>query len=428
MESPKIVIVGSSYSSAAVFYYLQDYLAKSRQPFDILLISEKNCYFFKSFYSQLVSSNCDLSDVGQEFRQVGLLRAGVSYLETKISDINLESNLIKTQKGEIPYTYLVLACENDLNSSEFLVKDSNCFEVNTVIDVLKVKIHILKSLETAASKCNDETKKMLMTFSIIGAQKEGIEIAFSIYDFVSELLKKQFPELKKSLLTINLIEKNNVISISKDPIFNSHIFYNLNKKRIKLYSNSSVINIEKNRIEINNNSEISSGTIIFSGRNKSSSLLNSLQLQKDALSKAYVDLYSQAQGMDNIFLIGECSKCLDLGEDLIQNDLLFKEQAKICAYNVFAKINNNPLKPLKNNIEIDYISLGSRSSLMGIKGVSFDGFLAWFFHRIIYIWCFLGFKKKITTFISLLLNVLQLRENILFNVLEQKKEKQLVKK
>lgn len=428
METPKIVIIGGSYSSAAVFYYLQNYLLKSRQPFDVLLISEKNYYCFKALLSQYLCNNCDLSDISQEFRKIGLLRPGISYLETKVLDVDFSSNIVVTSVGNIPYTYLVLALDYDLNDCETLSNGNNCFKINSPLDALKVKAHIVKSLESAVNAKDIEVKKYYLTVSVIGSKKRGIEIACSIYDFIRDMLRKQFLELQKNLLKVNIIEEKSIIGVNRDPIFNSHVFYNLSKKNITFYSNSKITRIDGQKIIINDEKEIPSGTIIFTDTNSVPLLIKNLGLQKDSLSSVFVDLYWNPQGLDNVFVIGEYSKCLDLSEDLLWVDFLYKEQAKVCAYNIFAKINNNPMKLLKSTLQMDFLSLGSRNSLAQIKNFCFEGFLGWFLHRLIYIKCFLGFRKGVTSLIGLLLNLIGLKETILFDISEFNKEKQLVRK
>ena len=428
MDSTKIVIIGSNYSAASVFYELQKHQIKSRQPFDILLISERNSYYFKNLLPQFLSSSCDLVEIGQEFRKLSFLRAGISYLEARIQNIDFEKKIIKTQNLLVSYDYLILSPDKALNDNETSFTSSNIFEANCPLDILKIQNHILMTLEKAAIEQDLEIKRQLLTFSIVGANRFGIEITFSVCDYVHDLLKKQFPELKKNFVTLNLIEERNEIITNKNPFFNSHIFYNLNKKGIKLYTNSKITNIEKGKLEINKEKELLSGTNILCVQDSSSPRIKFLELQKDDNLNIFIDLYCQAQGFNNIFLIGEHLKCLDLNEDIAPTIFYIKEQAKTCAYNVFARINNLTLKPLKNNLIFDFMFIGGRNSLVEIKGLYFEGFFAWTIHRFVYLLCLLGVKKKFQAIINFMIYLFGLRENVLVNLQEVKREKQSIKK
>lgn len=430
MNSPKVIVVGDSYSSACAFYFLQTQLPRSRQPFEIILISDKGYYSLNFLLYQSLGNSCDVNEVGQDFRGIGLLRLGVSYLSTKVLDIDFKRKIIKTTDLDIEYNYLILAPDNDENDFELKFKKNHYFQIKSLQDILKIKNQVLLALEQAVRITSDEERKKLLTFSIIGSKKEGIQVISNLYDHASILIKERYPELKKSLLSFNLIEEKDSIGLSKDLIYNSHIFYNLKKKGINLYLNSKVTSIEKGRIEINNDQTIISNLIIFSGKSKRSSLIQALPLSKDDNLSSCVDFYYKAQDIDNVFVIGESSKCLDITEDiekLKSIDFLY-EQAKTCAYNVVAKINNTLLKPAKHQNSIDFLSLGSKNSLIQIRGMCFEGFFIWLICRLIYIRYLLGFKKKITSLVKLFLNVFSMKEYELIDFQDIKKEKQVTRK
>lgn len=419
MDSRKVVVVGDSYSACAVFYYLEKYLSKSRQPFDILCIGNADNYFLNGLFPQYLSSDCELNEICQSLRSLGIIRPGISFIKSEISDIDFHKNIIKLPGKDINYEYLVLAPQKDLCTNvDILVHDSSkCLFFRTVFDALKLKEHIVKNIENAVFESNPERKKMLLTFSVVGAEPNGIELVSSVYDFVNNLISKQFPELNKSLIKVNLIEQRNILCSKKNSFYNSLIFYILNKKGIKILTNSKVTKLDTDVILINNEKEIISGTTILNSVNDSSSLFESLPIQKDEKSNALVDIYLKAQGIDNVFMVGEASKCVDLSELLERTVDFFNEEAKICAYNIFAKINNIPLKTIKFNQYANFISLGYKNSLAEINKFCFSGYFAWLLHRFSYILCYLGLLKKIRAFISLLFNIFGLKDSTSSDVL-----------
>ncbi len=147
MNNQKIIVVGSSYSSAQAYFYLQELITKAREPFALVWITDKNYYTFNSYLPQSLSDDVGINDLSQELRSVGIIRPGVSYLETKVQNIDFENKKIKTQKGEIAYKYLVLAPENDRYNSDETRLLEESITVNNFLDVVKLKSHIIKKLE-----------------------------------------------------------------------------------------------------------------------------------------------------------------------------------------------------------------------------------------------------------------------------------------
>ena len=96
MANQKVVVIGSSYSALAVFYYLEKSLTKTREPIELLLISNKNHYFFKSLLYQCLCNDATLNDISQQFRNIGFLRPDVSYLETEVLSIDYNNKVVKS--------------------------------------------------------------------------------------------------------------------------------------------------------------------------------------------------------------------------------------------------------------------------------------------------------------------------------------------
>ncbi len=427
MPTPKVVVIGSSYSAAAVFNYLEKSLTSLRESYDLLLVSDKNHYLHNDLMSQYLCDSCSLEDICQWLRGVVFLRPGVSYLESEILNIDFNTKVIFTSKGEINYHYLILAPQNDFSDESNINITDSTFVIRNLSDVLRLRTHIISNLEKAVFENNPEIKNMLLTYSVIGTDRQGIQLSCSISDFTNKLVKNYFPEIKRSHLKFNLIEEDNSIRVNKDPFFNNKIFYNLNKKGITLFTNAPVSKIEINTITINNKDKISSGTTILSNLKSSSALIQELYKAK-TLNSCNVDLYMKLEGVEDVFMIGELAECLDTREDFPKTVFFYKNQAKICAANISAKINNLPMKLLKPKLEIDFLSLGYRNSLIEFRNIHIDSIIAWLIYRFMYVFCSLHWKKKLRAFVGLICNIFRLSEFEQMNVYELKANRPALKK
>lgn len=427
MPTPKIVVIGSSYSAAAVFNYLERSLAVLREPFDLLLVSDKNHYLHNDLLSQYLSDSCSLEDTCQWFRGVVFLRPGVSYLEAEVLNVDFNTKTVSTSKGEINYQYLILAPQNDLSDEEWTNVAGNTFLIRGLSDVLRLRTHIISNLEKAVFESNPEIKNALLSCSVLGADKHGLQLVCAMNDFTSRLLKNHFPEIKKSQLKFNLIEESNSININKDPFFNNRVFYTLNKKGITLLTNSLVTKIENEVITLNGKNKMYSGTIVLSNLKDSSVLIEKLMNTK-SLNSCNVDQYMKLEGVEDVFMIGELAKCLDIREDFPKTVLFYKDQAKACSVNICAKINNLSMKLFKTGPEINFLSLGYRNSLIEARTIHIDSVFAWLLHRFLYVFCSLSWKKKIRAFVGLVCSIFGLSEFEQMNVYELKPNKQALKR
>lgn len=419
MPSPKIVVIGNTYSSAAVFSHLESCLNQTREPIDLLLISQKNYYVLNPLLPQFMAGSCGMDGLIEFNREVKYLRPGVSYLNTEILNVDFENKTILTSKGEVEYKYLVLAPENDEFEYNLSTDENRSFVVKDLFDVVCLKKYILSLLEDASKESDLDKKKRMLSFYILGSKEKDIELAFSISDFLRGLLRTQFTEIKKSFISIEIVEEKAAVDVLREPYFNSYLFYNLTKKGIKVHTNARISDLNK---------EFSGATFICTPKSAHSSLLKNLHMEKDSKLKAFVDLYLRAQGKENVFVVGPAAKCLDLSEGYEKSNLYLKEEAALCSANILSSINSNPLKPLKTNFEINFLSLGTRNVIVEVKNFCFYGVLPWLLYRMMYIWYFINWKKKLRACISLFLDILALKDREFIDLFQEKTDSRNIQK
>ena len=399
MQSKKIVIVGNSFSSAAVFYFLQNCISKSRQLFDLILISDRKYYYFSNLLPDLLKDEISFSEISEAFRSISYIRPGISFIKAKVLEIDLQGKTIETTKGSIQYDYLILSPENDEDNFSLKANKSNFFKFQTPYDVIKIQNHINNVLENSTIEKNVDVKRILLTFSIIGAKESGVELTLSLADYLNGLLSKSYPEIKNSFTTINLIDLEKSLGIEQSHFYNNYLFYDLNKKNVKIVIGSKVNEINGNKIILENGEEISSSTIIFSGKCKSSSLFKSLGLELSAISKA-----------ENVFVIGEAAS-IPSAQGVKPSVLFYKEEAKHCAESVISKLNNDILRPFKNNTSFSFLSIGKKKAIVDFNNFHLSGFFAWAVYRLLFVNSFLTFQKRLKSLIKFFICMFGLGDN-----------------
>jgi len=69
----------------------------------------------------------------------------------------------------------------------------------------------LQNLEQATITCNEDEKKALTNFVIVGGGPAGIEMAGALAEFCRYILPKVYPEYQPSIMKIYLLEASNSI-------------------------------------------------------------------------------------------------------------------------------------------------------------------------------------------------------------------------
>ena len=407
MSTPRIILIGSSYSAFAVYSYLQKYLLRIREPHDLLFIIDKSSCYNPSLLPEYLMDNCQINDVVDDVRKIAYTNPGIHILKTDLIDINFEEQKVKTSSGVYNYKCLVLAPDCDQASLDFDVSGENFFLLNNPTNIDFLKKHIINLLEKSLYETNQENRKNLLSFTVIGANYFGLETACSLYDFIELTMKREYPELNLDYKNFHLIERNKTLDLTDNIAFKNPIFIALNKRGIKLSLNNVVSRVDGDKIIFDDNKIIDSSTIVYANKSDKSSQLANI-LDSNMLNNFQIDLSGKIPKYKNVFLVGEMAKYLDLPNNLDSNSFIFNEQAKLCAENVIAAINSDELKPIHMNLNPGILTLGRFNACVRFLNYNFTGVVGWVVYRLIVLFSSFGLHKKARSMISLLCTIFQL--------------------
>lgn len=429
MDSQRIIIIGSNQASSAVFNGLQNKLLNSRQHYDLLYIIDKNYFLLEHLYPQYLCEKCGLSDLSQNIRRIAHLNPTVHVLEGKVSEINFENNLICVSGKEFKYDYLVLSPDYDLPKYPFTVNSKRFFNCSNINEIINLKKHIYNTLLRASTIEDEKMKNQELSFAVIGGNKEGLEVVCSLYDYLLDLIKLDFPGINKSLISVSLIDEDKSLNYADCLKAKHYVNYNLNKRQVKLFLNSTVVDIKENIIGLSDKTNLTASSILFCGKNKRSSFLESLNLKISDGNSIPVDLYLRPSDLKNVFIVGNVAKFIDLSENYKLDLLSQARQINTCIQNINLLINNNMLIPFKGGSKLSILFLGKYNSYFRFRAYEIADFFAWCLNRVIYIFNFIGLYKIVTSIISFIFTAMNLKDQnvVIQNIPKiQEKEKSLI--
>src|SRR5882762_7775985 len=103
MTRPRVVIAGAGFAGLTCARELQ------RAPVDVLLIDRHNYHLFTPLLYQVASALLDPGEIARPVRELIRPLENADFRQAEVTGADLEHRTLLTDRGPVPYDYLVLA-------------------------------------------------------------------------------------------------------------------------------------------------------------------------------------------------------------------------------------------------------------------------------------------------------------------------------
>ncbi|NEO82530.1 FAD-dependent oxidoreductase, partial [Moorena sp. SIO4G3] len=170
-QKPKIVIIGAGFAGLIAVKNL------ARVNAEVLLIDRNNYHTFVPLLYQVATGFIPPESVAYPLRKLLRHAPNTSFFKAEVLEIDFTAKIVKTDQTNIYYDYLVIATGSQ---TKFLGVDGApkyTYPLQTLDDAVALRYRILSNCEQAISCTDEERRKQLLTFTIVGGGATGVELA-----------------------------------------------------------------------------------------------------------------------------------------------------------------------------------------------------------------------------------------------------------
>lgn len=124
----------------------------------------------------------------------------------EVKQIDMDKKIIMTDYTAIDYDYLVLAAGGQIIFFGMESISKNTMGMKTLIEAVNIRNHILSRFELAAHEKDEEKRRALLKFVIVGGGPTGVEEAGALSELVYFVLNKEYHTLNFEEVKIVLVE------------------------------------------------------------------------------------------------------------------------------------------------------------------------------------------------------------------------------
>ncbi|MDR1912914.1 MAG: NAD(P)/FAD-dependent oxidoreductase [Clostridiales bacterium] len=304
----RIVIVGAGYAGVLTAKHLAKSLKKFKKQdeFEVTIIDKHKFHTMLTELHEVAACRVEEESIKISLDKVFAGRA-VNIVTDYVNEIDVEGKVIKGQKSEYPYDYVVVAAGS--KPTFFNVKGAveNTFTLWSYEDAIKLREHIQNMFRKAVSELDERKKKELLTFYVVGAGFTGVEMMGELAEYVPVLCDRfEIDPKMVSLIEVDLLERVCTILPNKQ---SAKVARRLNKMGVNLMLKTDISEVGADYIVYKHNNQehtVKTNTVIWTAGIESADLSRGLEsLPQAGRGRIVTDEYLRSIANPSVYVAGD---------------------------------------------------------------------------------------------------------------------------
>ncbi len=399
----RIAILGGGFAGVYTAKYLCRELKRAQlTDVEVALVSRENYLVFQPLLPEVIGGTVQMLHTISPIRR--MVPEAALHVRV-VQHIDLDAGTVSLEPGYIPrvhylkFDHLVVALGTRLAGAMVPGLNEHAIPFKYLGDALRLRHHLVHVLEEAAITIDPEERRRLLTFVVAGGGFSGVECIAEMHDFLHHAVRS-FSTIKFSELQLILLQSGAAILPEMKPKLAQFAHRILAKRgvdirtqiRLTAVTAETAVTTDK---ESGKSEAISTRTVVATVPVEPHPLLDSLSCAKEK-GKLLVSENLRSVDVPNLWAIGDCAAVpMADGQFAPPTAQHAVRQAKKCAENIVRQLQGRPLQPFRFESLGSLASLGRRSAVAEVMGISLSGFVAWIMWRAIYLTKFPGWDRKI---------------------------------
>ncbi len=403
MPTPqRIVILGGGFGGVYTAKHLWRALsADERTRVSVSLVSPENYLVFQPLLPQVISGTLNTLHIISPIRRIAPHAAlhvrPVERIDTQRQVVHLAADYLP-RPIELPYDHLVIALGTRLARGMVPGLQEHAIPFKYLGDALRLRNHLVHSLEEAAIADDPAERERLLTFVVAGGGFSGVECIAEIRDFLEHAIRA-YPGIRHDAIRTVLLQSADHILPEMKPSLAQFAHRLLEKRGVEIWLNTRLTAVTEQSAIVANKATgqtttIPTRTTVATVPVEPHPLLDGLPLAKTQ-GKILVTPTLNSEAAPNVWALGDCAAIpVKDGRFAPPTAQHAVRQAQLCARNIVSAIRGRPLEPYGFQSLGTLASLGSRSAVADVMGLKLSGILAWMLWRAVYLAKFPGWDRK----------------------------------
>lgn len=305
MTRPRVVIAGAGFAGLTCARALQS------APVDVLLIDRHNYHMFTPLLYQVASALLDPGEIARPVRELIRPLENADFRQAEVTGADLEHRILHTDRGPVPYDYLVLATGSRTDYFGNASLAQHAFGLKELNEGLTLRNRVLARFEASRWIDDPVKRRVILTFAVVGGGPTGVEMAGALSELIRLVLRKDYRDLKLDEVRVLLLEAGSSLLATFDARLRDEARKSLQKKNVEVMLGAKVAEVTADSIRLADGTEIAAGTVIWTAGVRASDIGGILGVELGRQARIKVDRTLQIPGHPVVFVIGDLAGATD---------------------------------------------------------------------------------------------------------------------
>lgn len=384
-----VLIVGAGFSG------LYAARALRRAPVRITVVDRRNHHLFQPLLYQVGTAALSPGDIAMPLRALLGRQKNTRVLLAEVVSVDPATRTVELREGDtLCYDYLILATGAEYNYFGHDEWARYAPALKTLDDALDVRRRILLAFEKAERELDEERRRSLLTFVLVGGGPTGVEMAGAIAEISRKVMVEDFRTIDPRQARILLLEAGPRVLPSFPEHLSEKAQRQLEKLGAEVWTNTAVKDIGPEYV-ITGDRRIAAATIIWAAGVRALPLTKTLGVPLDRIGRVLVNPDLTIPGHTDVFVIGDHAAFLhEDGQPLPGVAPVAIQMGRHAAKGIVRRLRGLPLEPFRYRDKGNLATIGRAAAVADFGWITFSGFAAWLLWLIVHIFWLIGFRNR----------------------------------
>jgi NADH dehydrogenase len=391
---PRIVIIGGGFAGLNAAKTLRG------APFEVTLIDRRNHHLFQPLLYQVATAALAAPDIAAPIREVLNRQRNTTVLLAHALRVDPERKLVELDDGAIGYDYLIVAagmCDNYFGNQDWA---HHAPGLKTLDDALQIRRRILLAFERAERASDEDRRRELLTFAVVGGGPTGVELAGALSEIARRTMLCDFRNIDPSEARVLLLEGADRVLPTFDGDLSRRARVQLEELGVEVRTGARVAEIGDGVITLEGGETIHAATILWGAGVKAVPLAGTVGAAQDRGGRVLVEDDLSVRNHPEIFVVGDMA-AVPWGEGTVPGLAPAAIQMGIhAARNIRRLESGRPTVPFNYADRGMLATVGRSRAVAAIGRLKFGGFLAWWLWLVVHIFFLIGFRNRIAVLLD----------------------------
>jgi NADH:ubiquinone reductase (H+-translocating) len=390
-DSVHVVIVGAGFAGLTA-------VRKLRKAGIEVTVVDRNLYStFQPLLYQVATGGLNPGDVAYPVGGITTPH-GARYIRGELERVDQQARVLTLAGGrQLGYDYLILATGMAANYFGTPGAEENTFGLYTRADAIVLRDHIMNGFEYLSAG-TDKNRDFAVT--LVGGGATGVELAGTLGELRSTVLKATFPDVDPQRLQIRLVEMAPELLMPFEPKLREYTRRQLVDRGVDIRVNTKIGEVTADEVVLGDGTRLHSDLTVWTAGVAAHHTVARWGLPQGKSGRLLVGLDLRVQGSDRIFAAGDMALNNDKPSPQLAQPAI--QEGRHAAEQIVRLIQGQPTVPFSYHDKGTMATIGRASAVVQFpRGMRITGLLAWFAWLGLHLVYLLGNRNRVATLINL---------------------------